>query len=303
MRVYGADETRSLLPFAPLADAVADVLAARKAGRVSAPPRYDLPSGSGHLLVMPASDDRLAITKLVTFHPDNPGRGLPSIQGEVVVMDACTGRRLALLDGQILTARRTAGLSLLAARLLAPRPFGALLVVGAGVQGRAHMEAFGECLDVDKVYIASRDDHHAELLADFGRSLGLDAEAVQRAEDVMPEVNLVVAATSSFEPVFRDRLHDHAFVAAVGSHTPRMAELPPALVLRARIYADTVEGVSAQGGCLLRAGVDMGTVIALEDALEGPRPESGPVVFKSVGHAVFDLAAAHVAVKNNGILP
>ncbi len=298
MRVYGADETRSLLPFAQLARAIADVLEAKRAGRVTAPERLSIPSGSGQLLVMPASDDRLAITKLVTFHADNPSHGLPAIQGEVLVMDAVTGRRMGLLDGQILTARRTAALSLLAAQHLAPSPDGSMLVIGAGVQGRAHMEAFVEGLGVRRVYIASRTDHHAELLADFGRSLGIDADVVQCPEDVLSEVSLLVAATSSLEPVFKDRLANHAFVAAVGSHTPRMAELPPQLVRRARLFADTIEGVAEQGGCLLRAGVDMSSVIALEDALDQPRPESGPVVFKSVGHAVFDLAAAHVAMQS-----
>ncbi len=296
MRVFSAGETRSLLPFSALADAIAEVLATSRAGGVHAPERLVLPAGSGQLLVMPASDDLLAVTKLVTAHPDNLSIGRPVIQGEMVVMDAATGRRLGLFDGQIVTARRTAALSLLAARHLAPEPGGDLLVVGAGVQGRAHMEAFVEGLGVRRVYIASRTDHHAELLADFGRSLGIDAAAVQRDEDVLSEVSLVVTATSSLDPVFKDRLADQAFVAAVGSHTPRMAELPSKLVLRARVYADTIEGVAEQGGCLLRAGVDMSSVIALEDALDQPRPESGPVVFKSVGHAVFDLAAAHVAM-------
>jgi len=151
---------------------------------------------------------------------------------------------------------------------------------------------------VRKVFIASRDINHAELLADFGRSLGIEAEGVRQPEDVLSDVGLVVTATTSSDPVFRDRLPDDAFVSAVGSHMPNMAELPPKLVRRARLYADTVEGVAAECGCLTRAGVDTAKVTALEDALDGtaPAPDSGPVVFKSVGHAMFDLAAARVAM-------
>jgi ornithine cyclodeaminase len=84
---------------------------------VQVPPRIvqALP-GRASLFVMPAADARLAITKLITFVPDNPGRGRPAIQGDIVVFDAASGQRLALLDGPTVTARRTAAVSLLAAR-------------------------------------------------------------------------------------------------------------------------------------------------------------------------------------------
>ena len=100
-----------------------------------------LPAG-GVLIAMPATDARVAITKLISFVADNGARGLPAIQGDVIVFDARDGRRLALLDGPTVTARRTAAVSLLAAQRLAPRTDGPLLIVGAGVQGRAHLEAF-----------------------------------------------------------------------------------------------------------------------------------------------------------------
>ncbi|MBA2512025.1 MAG: delta(1)-pyrroline-2-carboxylate reductase family protein, partial [Rubrobacteraceae bacterium] len=124
-RIFGAEETASRLPYAALADAIREVVLARSSGGVQAPPRLALPLPEGGvLLVMPASDAEIAITKLVTVHPGNAGRGLPTIQGEVVVMEAATGERLGLLDGATVTARRTAALSLLAARELAPRPEG-----------------------------------------------------------------------------------------------------------------------------------------------------------------------------------
>src|SRR5206468_10029877 len=130
------------------------------------------------LFLMPAAADQLVITKLVTIHTGNSAQGLPVVQADVVVMEAQTGRRLLTLDGNVVTARRTAALSLLAARLLAPAPHGPLLVVGAGVQGHSHVEAMIEGLGMREVYVASRTQAHAESLAEYARQLGAKAQAV-----------------------------------------------------------------------------------------------------------------------------
>nr|MBA3701896.1 delta(1)-pyrroline-2-carboxylate reductase family protein [Rubrobacteraceae bacterium] len=99
MKILDASQTAARLPYQTLADSIREVALARSSGRLRAPPRLVLPlSEGGVLLVMPASDLEISITKLVTVHPQNPGRGLPTIQGEVVVMDATTGERLGLLD-------------------------------------------------------------------------------------------------------------------------------------------------------------------------------------------------------------
>ena len=202
---------------------------------------------------MPASDEEIAITKLVTVHPENPGHGLPTIQGEVVVMDATTGERLGLLEGGVVTARRTAALSMLAARELAPRPEGPLLVVGAGTQGRAHLEAFRAGLGVSRAFVSSRSQRSAISLAGHARSLGMEAEAVEGPEEVLDEVNLVVTATTSREPVLPDEIPDGIFVAAVGSFEPEAAELPPALVSGSRVFVDTMEGAKEEAGDLIQA--------------------------------------------------
>ena len=157
MELLDARRTADRLPYPELADSIREVALARRSGVLLAPPRLVLPlQEGGVLLVMPASDEEISITKLVTVHPKNPGHGLPTIQGEVVVMDATTGERLGLLEGGVVTARRTAALSMLAARELAPRPEGPLLIVGAGTQGRAHLEAFRAGLGVSRAFISSR---------------------------------------------------------------------------------------------------------------------------------------------------
>ena len=299
-RIFGAEETAALLPYPGLADAIRDVALARSSGGIQAPPRTALPLPNGAvLLVMPASDGDIAITKLVTVHPGNAGRGLPTIRGEVVVMDAASGERLGILDGATVTARRTAALSLLAARELAPRPDGPLLVVGAGAQGRSHLEAFCEGLGVSKVFVASRTRDRAEALAAHARGLGAEAVVVEDPEEALPGVGLIVTATTSREPVLPEGLHDGTFVAAVGSFEPEAAELPPGLISGSTVVVDTIEGAKEEAGDLIRAegagAFRWDDATALEDALRADDRPTGRVVFESVGHALWDLAAARAA--------
>ncbi|MDQ5825290.1 MAG: delta(1)-pyrroline-2-carboxylate reductase family protein [Chloroflexota bacterium] len=300
MLYLDAEQTRLLLPYPALADSLHAVLVDRQAGKAHAPVRTSMPLPGGSvdavLLLMPAHDERLAITKLVTVHPGNTERGLPVVQGDVLVMNAATGERLAMLDGTMVTARRTAALSLLAARLLAPEPRGTLLVVGSGTQARSHMEALREGLGVEQVYITSRNLMHAEALARHGLELGLDARAVSTPGEVLSQVSLIVTATTSTMPVLPPDVRDDAFIAAVGAYTPTMAELPSELLLRSRLFADTLEGAQAEAGDFIQAGVDWSKVTPLAQALDMERPESGPIIFKSVGHALWDLAAARLAV-------
>ena len=296
MRVLGAEETAKLLPYPELARALESVLRAEREGRAHAPGRLAVPlTGGGSLLVMPAADDHLAVTKIVTVHPQNAGHGLSTVQGEVVVMEAETGKRLGILEGQTVTARRTAALSLLAAWRLAPNPTGSLLIVGAGVQGQSHLEAFCEGLGVKKVYVTSRTLASAKALVEHARSLGVVAQPVGNPAEVLERVSLIVTATTSTSPVLPEDVREDAFVAAVGAYRSDMAELPPGLILRARVYVDTLDGARAEAGDLIQARVDWHRVRPLGVALDELRPGRGPVVFKSVGHALWDLAAAHLA--------
>jgi ornithine cyclodeaminase len=245
---------------------------------------------------MPAADEEIAMTKLVTVHPENTQRDLPTIQGEVVVMDARTGVRLGILEGSTVTARRTAALSLLAARVLAKKPDGPLLVVGAGTQARAHLEAFHEGLGVSKVFIVSRTDERAQALAEHAGSLGMESEVASSVEQVLDRVSMIVTATTSYESVLPEDLPPDTFVAAVGAFNPEMAELPPGLLSNSNIVIDTLEGVKEEAGDLIqaeRAGAfSWDHVVQLEEALDWNSLPEGPIVFKSVGNALWDLAAA-----------
>lgn len=218
MRALDPAATARALPYAALADCVREVLLDAS---VSVPPRIVQPlAGGGSLFVMPASDRHVAITKLITFVPDNPARGLPAIQGDVLVFDPHTGQRLAVLHGPTVTARRTAAVSLRAAMELAPSRAGPLLIVGAGVQGRAHLEAFVQGLGVQQVRVASRSVQSAQALVDHARSLGVQAERVDDPDAAMAECPLVVSCTSAQSVALRGLPRDDAFVCAVGAFTP-----------------------------------------------------------------------------------
>src|SRR5690606_39063136 len=150
-----------LLPYGALRDELAAVLAEHEGGGLFLKERVILPLPRGTLLAMPASDSRLSITKVVTVHPGNTSRGMPTISGEVIVARAEDGTRLGLLHGGTVTLRRTAAVSLLAARLMGVeerRGSAArhLLVMGAGDQARGHAEAFTEEMEIDGVIVASR---------------------------------------------------------------------------------------------------------------------------------------------------
>ena len=297
MEILSAQETAARLPYADLAESIREVALERVSGEVQAPSRTALPlPGGGTLLVMPASGGGIAITKLVTVHPENARSGLPTIQGEVVVMEAATGRRLGILDGSVVTARRTAALSLLAAREFAPRPNGPLLIVGAGTQGRAHLEAFHEGLGTSRTFINSRTQQRAEVLAEHAEGLGMETRVVGSPAEALDEASLVVTATTSRKPVLPEGVPEEVFVAAVGSFEPGAAELPAGLVGRAAVVVDTLEGAREEAGDLIQAAqagaFDWSDATPLEDVLRTSERPEGPVIFKSVGHALWDLAAA-----------
>lgn len=293
MDFLSAAQTAALLPYPELAEAIERVLRDKAAGTVWAPERLVMPlPGGGTLLLMPAADAEITIVKQVTVHPGQQ----PSVRAEVYVLDTRTGERRLGLDGATVTARRTAAVSLLAAQKLAPNPKGPMLIVGAGTQGRGHLEAFRSGLGVKRVYVASRNLEHAQALVAQARSLGLEGEPAPSLEAVLGEVSLIVTATTSRTPVLPEGVREDAFIAAVGAFQPEMAEIPAGLVRRSRVFVDSLEGARAEAGDLIQAGVDWGRV----RGLEGPRPQDGPVLFKSVGHALWDLAAARLAMRMLG---
>ena len=268
---------------------------------VQVPPRLVQPlAGGGSLFVMPALDARTAIAKLITFTPANAARALPTIQGDVLVFDVATGQRRMLLDGPTVTARRTAAVSVLAAQRLAANTQGPLLIVGAGVQGRAHLEAFAEVLKITEVVIASRSSASADALAQYAQNLGLRARVEQDANAALASCPLVVTCTPAQSVVLNVLPRHDGFIAAVGAFTPSMAELAPSLCLHmaahGRVVVDTQDALH-EAGDLLLAGLDVSQFATLAQVIrQDIKKSDGPVLFKSCGWAGWDLAAARTAL-------
>ncbi|MEI7784236.1 MAG: delta(1)-pyrroline-2-carboxylate reductase family protein [Betaproteobacteria bacterium] len=299
--MFSPEESSAALPYAALAREIAAVLLDDS---LQVPPRLVQPlAGGGSLFVMPAADSRVAMTKLITFVASNCARGLPAIQGDVLVFDVQSGRRLALLDGPTVTARRTAAVTLLAAQQLAARPEGPLLIVGAGVQGRAHLEALSDGLGITEVVVASRSEASALALVQLARQRGLKARLSQDANAELAHCPLVVSCTPAQQVVLHAMPRADAFVAAVGAFTPRMVEWAPEVCRQLQqagtLLVDTRDA-DHEAGDLLQAGIDVSALPTLADLLRGriARPTAGPVFFKSCGWAGWDLAAARcVAAK------
>lgn len=301
MRLVDAEQTAALLPWRPLADAVLRAAIERQAGRLQAPLRSSFAlSGDDRLLLMPASDAYYASVKLVTVNHGNPAVGRPRVQGEVLLMDRATGERLALFDGVALTARRTAAVSLAAALAFHVPAGQRLLIVGAGAQALAHALAFDASLAPAWIGIAARSRASADGLVATLAAHGVRAHAVDDIDAEIARCSLVVTATTSRRAVIPDALHPGARVFAVGAFTPAMCELPAALVQRAGLVVDDLDGSREEAGDLIQAGVDWSTVRGLARAAELADAGDRPVVFKSVGSAAWDLAAARMAWERLG---
>jgi ornithine cyclodeaminase len=296
-------QTAKALPYPLLAQEIERLLGDAS---VVVPPRLvQRLSEQSSLFVMPAMDAQLAITKLITWVADNPGRGLPAIQGEVMVFDVRDGRHLCLLDGPTVTAHRTAAVSLLAAQKLAPNPAGKLLLVGAGVQARAHLHAFVQGLGVKEVMVSSRTHASANRLVDEALTMGLRAVIAENADDALADCSLVVSATSAQEVALQARPRNDAFVCAIGAFTPAMVEWSPDvctyLAQYGRVYVDTRDA-DHEAGDLLQAGLDVTTFPTLQALVRAEvstaYAKTGPVFFKSCGWAGWDLAAARCVMQS-----
>lgn len=290
-----AAQTRQRLPYAALLLALEAALRELAAGAIQAPERHSLAlPGGARYLVMPAVNARLAISKLVTVHSSNPIQGLPSIRGGLLVTDARDGALLALLDGPTVTTRRTAALSVLGLQRFVPLgSVRRVALIGAGAQAAEHARAV-HALFGAQIALSSRSPARAEALAAELQAEGVDVQLAADARSALQGAQAVITATTSRTPVLPEQIDDATLIVAIGAFTPEMVEVPAALVRRRSLVVDTLEGARHEAGDLIQAGVDWSAVQPLLDALD--RPPGRPLLFKTVGHAAWDLAAAGVAL-------
>ena len=306
--VVNQHEVPRLLPMRECIDVMARALGSLSRGEATMPQRQIVwtPDRSGALGLMPAYASELGAlgVKAVTFFPRNEGTEIDSHQGAVLLFESGRGRLLAVIDATSVTAIRTAAVSGLATRLLAREEAGDLAIVGSGVQARTHLEAMAIVRPLRSVRVASKTFERARAFAEresAARGIGVTPcasvrEAVERAD-------IVCTTTSSREPVVMGAwLSPGCHVNAVGSSVATARELDGEAIRRSRLFVDRREAARAEAGDFLLAkaegavgddhiAAEIGEVLV--GTADGRRGPEEITVFKSVGLAVEDVAAAH----------
>jgi ornithine cyclodeaminase/alanine dehydrogenase-like protein (mu-crystallin family) len=291
---------RQLLPITAAIDALE---AAFARGSFTTPPRTHLETGTGTLLLMPSFGEQGVGVKLVTVAPQNMALGLPLIHAVYVLFGQDSLAPAAVIDGAELTALRTSAVSALATRHLAPPEASRLVVFGAGVQARAHVESMQAVRPVEHVRVVSRTAARAEELVAEARRRGLEAAVADPG--AVAQADLVCTCTTSDRPVFDGSLlRAGAHVNAVGAYRPDTRELDDRAVARARVVVERRDAALAEAGDLLipmEAGtIEESHIVAdLTEVVRGGRVRRDAddiTVFKSVGVAFEDLAVAAAAL-------
>ena len=251
------------------------------------------------LLVMPGwRDGGPAGVKIVTVFPDNDKRGLPSIHGEYLLISGETGEPLALLDARALTLLRTAAVSALAADLLAAPEAHTLLMVGTGALASYLIEGHVAVRRFKSIGVWGRTRDKATRLVDRLRQVGLPVELVADLETATREADVICCATMASSPLIEGRwLQEQAHLNLIGSFRPSMQEADSECFRDSLVAVDTLDALEESGDLIepLQSGlVKRHQVARLRDLILGdaPKTPSRRTVFKSVGGALADLAAA-----------
>lgn len=275
------------------------------AGRVTMPARthVDVPASGGTALFMPCHANRFGKigVKVVSVFGGNRGKGLPAIQGIVFLLDGETGTPLAILDGTYLTALRTGATSGAATDLLARADATTVAILGAGVQGRAQLEAVCTVRSIRKAWVYDVVPESAETFAEeMSTALSVEVTVAPSSKQAVQGADVVCAATVSSTPVFADAdIAGGTHVNAVGSYEPEVQEVPAETVLRSLVVVDHREAALEETGDLIipiERGLMKDTDIHAElgEIVAGTAPgrtsADQVTLFKSVGVAIQDLA-------------
>ena len=255
------------------------------------------------LLLMPAweAGEYLGV-KVVTVSPDNRKYELPAIQGIYLLLDANKGSMLAQMDGPTLTARRTAAASALAASYLANQNSSTLLMVGTGVLAPQLIQAHTSVLPIQQVYIWGRDFSKAQQLAAQLQANTFSVKAIEHIEEKAAAADVISCATLSKTPLLEGRwLRTGQHIDLVGSYLPDSREADDEVIRKSTIFADYRETatresgdlfIPIQKGILTKESIKADLFELCKGEKKGRTNDSEITCFKSVGHALEDLAAA-----------
>ena len=319
MLILTAKEVRKALPMKDAIEAMKRAYASLSDGKADVPLRthLNIPPQEAVSLIMPAyvqveGEDALAV-KVVSLFPKNPERqrGLALIQAAVLVLDAETGRPMALLEGSSLTAIRTGAGSGAAVDLLARSDSKVVAIFGAGAQGRTQLEAACSVRKIEKAWVFDTSVERAKGFVRDMAGIGLIPKELRVADNpqqALAEADIVCTATTSLTPVFKDAdVKPGTHISSIGSYTPQMQEVPSETVARALVVVDSRMATLAETGDLLQpmqAGLfdeshisaELGEIVLGRKT--GRRSPEQITFFKSVGVAVQDAMASQLALQN-----
>ncbi len=305
MKWISAEELANASPYRDIVEALRQGFTSD----VTTPVRHHHDIGSTTLLLMPAWSKDWTGLKTVTFKPDNPKAGLPTIQAAYMLIDNTSGTPVVAMDGTELTRRRTAAASALAADYLARKDAEVLAIMGAGALALHFVQAHASVRPISKVLIANRSEDKAVAVAKQVEALGISA-FVMDAESAVKQADIVSCITSSTSAIVKGAwLKPGTHLDLAGAFKPSMRETDGDAVAKARVYVDTLEGAEAEAGDLIQASAEgkfefanvQGDLAALcKGSVKGRKNNSEITLFKSCGTALEDLATAvmvHLRVK------
>jgi alanine dehydrogenase len=281
-------------------------------GKAVMPVRLVVPLAQiqGRITSMPGylSEDKALGMKVVTYFQNNPKQNLPAILATIMLFGSETGKMIAAMDGTYITTIRTACASALATRALANAETPVLGILGAGVQARAHIEALARVRKLSRIKIYSPSGSSAAAMTrDMTQRVGIPLEAVTSAEAAVRDSDLLVTATTAKEPIVKPEwLKPGLHINAVGSHRPDLRELDGATLAMSKVVVDSRDAIMGECGDILLAlkeksvgenpiHAEIGEVLA---AAKTGRTSPGEItIYKSVGIAIQDVAAAHLVYR------
>jgi alanine dehydrogenase len=304
-------DVRAVLPMSDLIETMQAALIEYSGGRTQQPLRTVLEVGDQKAFfgVMPAFLPGMSAlgTKLVTVYGSNAAVGLPTHLATIVMLDTGTGAPIAFLDGRYITEARTAAVSAVSTRWLARKDARTLAVIGTGVQARSHLEAIACVRTLHEVKVWSPNPDHRDSFVNDMRAhvKPTTLSSVTSAREAVDSADIIVLATSSRSAVIHnDWVADGTHICAVGACRPDQREMDGALVARARLFVDSRIGALAEAGDIvlaMREGLitpdsiagELGEVAATR--VDARRDDAEVTLFKSLGMAVEDVAAAQLA--------
>lgn len=304
------EDVRIVLTMGDLVPAMYEALAQFSAGHVDQPLRNVIEVGDQKAFfgVMPACIRKPPVlgTKLVTVFASNEQVGLPSHLATIILMDAGTGELLAVMDGRYITEARTAAVSAASVQLLARDGARTLAILGTGVQARSHLEAIASVTALEDVRAWSpREERRVAFAWEMQKQGAPSIRAAASAREAVEGADIIVLATASREPVVKSEwVADGAHICAIGACRPDQREMDSALVKRGRLFVDSRSGALAEAGDIVlpiaEGAIDASHIagelgeLAL-GRIPGRRDPAEVTIFKSLGMAVQDVAAAHLA--------